>query len=183
MFTIKELPQKYHPMGRLKENGFSSLSSLELLAVVIGGEKGYSISVELFAQFGNLISIINAPDHELLKTEGLGRQTITRIKAILTLSGRMIDSANEGIKKICSPADAAALLMPNLSKLDQEEMHIILLNTRNEVLGIKMVYRGSLNTCVCRPAELVKFAILANAAAVIVAHNHPSGNPSPPLRI
>ena len=84
---------------------------------------------------------------------------------------------SEKRQKIRGPADMAALLGPEMSKLEQEQMRVVILNTRNEVLGIEMVYQGNLNTTVVRLAELFREAIRRNGASVILVHNHPSGAP------
>ncbi len=78
-----------------------------------------------------------------------------------------------------SPSDAANLLIPEMAGLEQEQMRVVLLNTKNRVLGIPLVYQGSLHTTVIRVGELFRDAVRLNAAAVIVAHNHPSGDPTP----
>jgi DNA repair protein RadC len=81
--------------------------------------------------------------------------------------------------RIASPADAASLLLPRLRDLEQEELHVVLLDTRNRVLDIRAVYKGSLNTSMVRIAEIFRPAIEAPAAAIVVAHNHPSMDASP----
>ena len=81
--------------------------------------------------------------------------------------------------RITSPVDGANLLLPWIGHLQQEEMHVILLDTRNRVLDIQLIYRGSLNTSVVRIGEIFRVAIESTAAAIILAHNHPSGDPSP----
>ena len=80
---------------------------------------------------------------------------------------------------INSPGDAAALVQYDMSALEQEELRVILLNTRNRVQKIETIYRGSLNTSQVRVGEIFKAAIRVNAAAIIVVHNHPSGDPTP----
>lgn len=88
-------------------------------------------------------------------------------------------SRQPGGIRIHSPNDAAALLIPKMSQLQQEEFKIILLSVRNDVIGIEMVYRGAVNNVKIRIAEVFRPAILQNAYAVILAHNHPSGDPMP----
>jgi DNA repair protein RadC len=84
-----------------------------------------------------------------------------------------------GHDKIRSPRDAAALLMVEMGHLDQEELRTVILNTKNQVLAIVTVYKGSLNTSAVRVGEIFKEALRRNAAGVIIAHNHPSGEPDP----
>lgn len=92
---------------------------------------------------------------------------------------RQLREKNEKNATVQSPQQAADLLSLDLSVLDQEELHVIILSTRNRVIKIEQVYKGSLNTSLIRMADVFRPAIMANGAAVIVAHNHPSGDPSP----
>jgi DNA repair protein RadC len=81
--------------------------------------------------------------------------------------------------QIRSPADAALLLLGEMGALDQEQLRVVLLDTRNRVMSVETVYVGSLNAAIVRPAEVFREAVRRNACSVIVAHNHPSGDPSP----
>jgi DNA repair protein RadC len=82
-------------------------------------------------------------------------------------------------EKIRSPADAAAMLMVQMGHLDQEELWTVLLNTKNQVVGIVTIYRGSIDRSLIRVSEIYKPALRRNCAAIIVVHNHPSGEPEP----
>jgi DNA repair protein RadC len=104
---------------------------------------------------------------------------MAQIKAAIELGHRMILESPEERPSINSPDDAAALVRYEMSALQQEELRVILLNTRNRVQKIEAVYRGSLNTSQVRVGEVFKAAIRVNAAAIIVVHNHPSGDPTP----
>jgi len=101
-----------------------------------------------------------------------------QIKAGLELGNRMEHESIEE-ERIQSPDQAAQLVLYEMSALDQEELWVILLNTRNHVMVIESIYRGSLNSSQVRVGELFKSAIRRNAASLIVAHNHPSGDPTP----
>ena len=107
------------------------------------------------------------------------RPKVSQLKASLELGRRLLASAPEERAQIRSPADAANLLMLEMSMLEQEHLRVILLDTRNRILAIDTVYKGSLNSSVVRVGELFRGAIRRNAAAVIIAHNHPSGDPAP----
>ena len=111
-----------------------------------------------------------------MQLHGVGEAQAARLQASLEL-GRRVLQADPGEKpSVNSPADAANLLMYEMLNLTQEHLRVILLNTRNRVIGIPTVYVGSLNTSVVRLAEVFKPAIVNNAAALIVVHNHPSGD-------
>jgi len=104
---------------------------------------------------------------------------VAQIKAALELGRRLLVSSPDDRPQVLSPGDAANLLMLEMGLLEQEHLRIVLLDTRNRVLSISTVYIGSLNTSMVRVGELFREAIRHNAAAVIVAHNHPSGDPTP----
>lgn len=109
----------------------------------------------------------------------MGRTTAARLKAALELGRRLLTESPDERPQIASPADAANLLLAEMSALEKEEVRVILLDTRNRVLDIPTVYVGSLNTTVVRIGELFRAAIRQNAAAIILVHNHPSSDPSP----
>ncbi len=117
------------------------------------------------------------PAADLSALPHVGRALARRIEAALAL-GYWTTAQNEK-PAIHSPEDAANLLMPQMSRLEQEELWVLLLNTRSRVLDALMVYRGSLNSAQVRVGEIFRDAVRRNAAAVIVAHNHPSGDPDP----
>ena len=91
----------------------------------------------------------------------------------------MMITPHESRYRVNTPGDAAELLMPDMMLLEQEHMRLILLNSRHEVISTPTIYKGSLNTAVVRVAEVFKDALRQNAAAIVVSHNHPSGDPSP----
>jgi DNA repair protein RadC len=108
---------------------------------------------------------------------GLGPARAARIKAAFELGQRLYTEPAEERPVVRSPADAANLLMPEMSLLEQEHLRVVLLDTRNHVLGTPTVYVGNLNTTVIRTCEVFREAIRQNCAAIIVAHNHPTGAP------
>jgi DNA repair protein RadC len=102
-----------------------------------------------------------------------------QIKAAFELGRRLLLSAPDERPQIRAPADAANILMSDMSLLEQEQLRVMLLDTRNRVLATPVVYVGSLNMTMIRVSEVFREAIRQNSAAIIVAHNHPSGDPSP----
>jgi DNA repair protein RadC len=115
----------------------------------------------------------------LTEVKGIGPAKAVEIKAALEIGRRLMTEAPEERPRVTSPGDAANLLMSEMMFLEQEHLRLILLDTRNRVISTPTVYVGSLNTSVVRIGELFRAAIKDNAAAFIVAHNHPSGDPSP----
>jgi DNA repair protein RadC len=152
---------------------------VELLAALIGGPNQVETAEQLLAAFGNLRAMAAATPDELAAVKGVGPQRTVRIRAALELGARLAVEMPEERPAIHSPADAAALVLPEMSALEQEHLRVILLDTRNRVLEIAGVYQGSLNSAQVRIGEVFRPAIRRNAAALIVTHNHPSGDPTP----
>lgn len=176
------LLEEEQPQYRLEHLGEGALSLTELLAVVIGsGHSDDNILnlTQLLCELGGLPGIAGASIAELTTYDGIGRARAGRIKAALELGRRLMTTPQEKRTRINSPGDAANLLLPDMMFLEQEHLVVVLLNTRNELLSTRMVYKGSLNTTVVRVGEVFKDAIRQNAAAIIIAHNHPSGDSSP----
>lgn len=172
---IFALPAQEQPLARLQAHGVRALSLSELLVLLVGEPGG-----RLLTQFDDLPGLARANLPELEAVAGIGPRAAARIQAALEMGQRLLLATNgNGRTKITAPADAANLLMPEMGLLSQEQMRTVLLDTRNRILGTPTVYQGSLNTAVVRVGELFREAIRANAAAIIVAHNHPSGDPTP----
>jgi DNA repair protein RadC len=181
--TIREMPVGERPRERLEHYGAAALSNAELLAIILrGGVKGQSVlnlAQALLAKHGGLMGLARASFPELCAEHGIGPAKTTQIKAALELGRRLLIESPDARPQITSPADAANLIQLEMSVLEKEEVRVLVLDTRNRVLDIPTVYVGSLNTSVVRVGELFRDAIKQNAAAVIVVHNHPSGDPTP----
>jgi len=149
------------------------------LTLVLGTTRGPGTGQALLSRFGSLHQLARAGKAQLLQVHGIGEAQAGRLLAVLELSRRLQMPPADDRPRITSPADAASLLVPRLRDLEQEELHVVLLDTRNRVLDIRAVYRGSLNTSMVRIAEIFRPAIEAPAAAIVIAHNHPSSDPSP----
>lgn len=175
---VKELPADEQPANRLALEGATALSNAELLAVFLGTPDSLDLATELLVRFGGMHGLVKASPEQLQQVYGIGPKLALQIKALAEMA-RRLQKPQDGTPRITSPVDAANLLMADMRYLEQEEMRVILLDTRNKVLGMHTVYRGSLNTAVVRVGEIFKPAIDANAAAIIISHNHPSGDPGP----
>jgi DNA repair protein RadC len=177
------LPEDSRPRERLLHYGEQALSTAELLAITLrtgnGRENVLHLSQRVLATFGGLPGIARASVTELTAVHGIGQVKAVEIKAALEMGRRLMATTPEERPKITSPADAANLLMSEMMFLEQEHLRLILLDTRSRVLQTPTIYKGSLNTSVVRIGELFRAAIKENAAAMILAHNHPSGDPSP----
>ncbi len=180
---IRDLPQSERPRERLQSYGPGSLSTSELLAIILRtGTKSESVinlGSRLLAQFDGLAGIARASFSDLCNIHGLGVAKAAQLKAALELGKRLMVASPEERPQVKSPTDVANLLMMEMGFLDQEHLRVVLLDTKNRVLGMPTIYIGSINTSVLRVGELFREAIKANSAAVIVVHNHPSGDPTP----
>jgi len=180
--TIKELPEDERPRERLEQCGAAALSSAELLAIILRvGSKDENVirfAQRLLSSYG-LAGLHQLPFSELVAIKGLGQAKAAQLKAAFELGRRLMIAAPQERLTVKSPADAANLLMLEMGSLEQEHLKAVILNTKNQVLKVHPIYVGSLNTAVVRVGELFREAIRLNAAAIIVAHNHPSGDPTP----
>jgi DNA repair protein RadC len=175
---LKTLPLRDQPAYKVASNPLACNLS-ELLASVIGGAQQIETAEALMAAYaGDIQRIYKASAEELAHVPGIGQTTAIRLKAALALAFRLHEPRDE-MPIINSPADAAALVQYEMSLLDQEYLKVMLLNTRNRVLEVVTIYHGSVNSSQVRVGEIFKPAIQRNAPALIVIHNHPSGDPTP----
>lgn len=181
--TIKELPEGERPRERLEHYGAASLSTAELMAIIlrIGSrdENVIMLAQRLLTCYGGLPGLAAASFEELSGIKGVGRVKAIELKAAFELGKRLLVAAPHERPMVKSPADAANLLLMEMGPLEQEHLRTVILDSKNHVLKVHTVYIGSLNTAMVRVGELFREAIRLNAAAVIVAHNHPSGDPTP----
>ena len=183
-YRMKELPSDDRPREKLINNGAAALTDSELLAILIGSgpqeKSALDIARDLTADNGILKNIALVHDVKALaNTNGLGRATAALIIAALEL-GRRIASAEPLVRdSITSPEDGVALLMPRLRYESKEHFLVVLLNSKNKVLDVEQISEGSLNSSVVHPREVFAPAVLHHAAAILTAHNHPSGDPTP----
>ena len=163
--------------------GAQALSSAELLAIIlrlgVGGENVLSMAQRILANFGGLGGLARADFSQLTAERGLGPAKASQILAALELGRRLMAESPEERWQIRAPSDAANILMPVIGHQEQEHFVVLYLDTRNRVTDRETLYKGSLNTSLVRTAEVFRGAVRRNCAAVIVAHNHPSGDPNP----
>ena len=181
--TIKDLPIDERPRERLEHAGEGALSTSELLAIIlrtgVGGESVLDMAQRLLYRYGGLPGLARASFAELEAEKGLGQAKTAQLKAALELGRRMLLVSPEDRFVVRSPADVAQFLMAEMAHLEQEHFRVLYLDTRNRLLGVETLYVGSLNVSHVRVGEVFRDAIKRNCAAIIVAHNHPSGDPTP----
>jgi len=183
VYRIMDLYEADRPRERLASLGPQALSNAELIAILlrvgVRGESAVAVGQRLLNKFGGLNGLHRAPFKELIDQHGLGEAKASQIKAAIELGRRLTLESPEERPAINSPADAAALVQYEMSALEQEHLRVILLDRRNRVMETAEVYKGSVNSSQIRIGEVFKEAIRKNASAVIVIHNHPSGDPTP----
>jgi DNA repair protein RadC len=182
-YRITDLAESERPRERLARLGPQALSTAELMGILlrvgVSGENAVQVGQRLLNTFGGISGLHRADFDEVCNQRGIGQAKAAQIKAALELGYRLSIESPEDRKAIHSPQDAADLVKYEMSALEQEELWVMLLDTRNRVLRIDTIYRGSLNSSQVRVGELFKNAIRRAAAAIIVVHNHPSGDPTP----
>ncbi len=183
MLTVLDLPVSERPRERLSRLGAEALSEQELLACILGrGVAGDSVLVtarRLLAAFHSLRGIAEASVEQLSEVHGIGPAKAVQLKAAVELSRRLA-LASDGRPPVVDSIDAAAaLLRPHLLDKKKEHFVALLLDNRHRLIRLSPIAIGSLSAPLVHPRELFKEAIAASAAAVIVAHNHPSGDPTP----
>jgi DNA repair protein RadC len=183
-FTLRDLPISDRPRERLLQHGIEALSSQEILALILGrGTKGEPVMVasqRLLSTFGNVKGIADASMEELMQIKGIGIAKAAQIKAAFELGRRAQapDYQTTG-NPVSKPEEVVAQIRMKLKDKKKEHFWVLLLDTRNRVIKMSEVSVGSLNASIVHPREVFKEAISASAASVILAHNHPSGDPQP----
>ena len=181
---ISDIPKNERPMEKLLKYGADDLANAELLAVLLrSGTKGeniISLSTRLLSDVGGLDGLLHINLEEIKKIKGIKEVKACQIIAMMELFRRFrtLRSQNDDFK-ISSPKDISMLLINEMNNLNQEVLKLILLNTKNTVIGVKDVFKGSLNSSIVHPREIFREAVQRGSANIIICHNHPSGDPTP----
>jgi DNA repair protein RadC len=182
-FTVRDLPKPERPRERLQKIGAENLSAQELLALVIGRgipkKSVMTIAQELISTFGNVNAIGRATLEELCRIKGIGIAKAAQIKASFELAKRENLETDEENFDIKNPEAVCKLISSTIKEKAKEHFKLILLNSRNKKIGISTISVGTLTTSLVHPREVFKEALAHSAASVILAHNHPSGDPEP----
>lgn len=173
------LLREAQPAYRIGYVGSHAMSTHELLQLVIGGPNAGEIATELLDECQTLSEVARKNVGELQQIAGIGEATAARLIAALELGRRFIFIPLDLGDTIRTPSDIANLLIAQMGHMDHEEFWVLVLNTKNKLVHIDRLYKGNLNTCYIRVSEVFRQAIRMNAAAIMVAHNHPSTDPTP----
>ena len=181
--TVKHWPASEQPREKLEALGPGRLSTPELLAIVLRigrpGESVLALAQRLLVERGGIAGLGRSSLEELGKVAGIGRVKAIEIQAALELGRRLFQAAPEQQPEIRCPQDAVNLLLPDMHMLTREHLKTVLLNTKNRVVAVHTVYEGSVNSANVRVAEVFREAVRRDCPNLIVAHNHPSGDPAP----
>ena len=180
---IREIPSSERPRERLRDLGASALSTAELLAIILrtgsAQQSVLNLASSLLARYGGLGGLARLSFADLLRERGVGEAKAAELQAAFQLALRLNALQPEERPIVGSPADVNALMGGEMTLLDQEHLRVLLLNTRNQVMAVTEVYKGSVSSALVRTAELFREAVRQNAPCIILVHNHPSGDPSP----
>jgi DNA repair protein RadC len=183
MYRIQDLPAEERPRERMAATGAQALSTAELLAILLRtggrGQSALQTAQALLHQTGGVLGLRRAALADLCAIPSVGPSKASLVLAAVELGRRIAVTEAEESPTVSSPSAAAALLQYEMSGLEQEHLRTILMDARNRLIRVHEVYRGSLTTSLIRTGEVFREAIRANAAGMIVVHNHPSGDPSP----
>jgi DNA repair protein RadC len=181
-YTIKDMPEDDRPRERLERHGASALSNSELLAILLRSGTKNASAIDIANTILNdkgLPYLVQAEVGEMKKIHGLGSAKATQIKAAIEL-GRRVSAFRSTRPQIKMPGDVWELLKDEMQYLAQEEFRILILNTKNIVLGQETISVGTTNASLAVPREIFQKALsYKTVTAIILVHNHPSGDPDP----
>jgi len=181
--SVRDLPVAERPRERLAIRGPGGLSATELIAVVLGtggaGHSALQVAEEALVRYASLGALAGATDAELASIPGLGAVKAARLAASFELGRRSVTDWPAGPWTIRSPRDVAERLGPEMGRLEREELRVLCLNAKNVVRRVSVVYLGNVSASLVRVGELFRDAVRLDASGVILAHNHPSGDPTP----
>ncbi len=180
---IKDIPASERPRERLAANGADTLANSDLIAILLRtglqGKSALVIGSELLARFQTLERLSQASVKELCEVKGIGRDKAVTLQAAFTLARRMAAEIRTESPMMDKPEQVADLLREDARGYEVEHFLVLLLNTRRRLIRIEHISQGTLDSIHVHAREVFKHAIVANAAAIVLVHNHPSGDPTP----
>jgi DNA repair protein RadC len=183
LLTIKDLPLEERPREKMRELGAAKMSNVELLAIIFRTgyreETAIHLAERVLAKAGGLRNLPDFTLEELQEIKGIGLAKAVQLKAALELGRRMAASLRPERVPINSPQEVASFLMEEMRYYHKEYFKIILLNTKNQIISVEDISVGSLNSSIVHPREIFNLAVKKSAAALILVHNHPSGDTQP----
>jgi DNA repair protein RadC len=180
---ITDWPTGERPREKLLDRGPQALNNAELLAIFlrtgVAGKSAVDLAQDLLREFGGLVGLLSAHEQAFCKAKGLGRAKYAQLQAVLEMSRRYLHEEIAGRDVLTSPEATRNYLKARLRGFQHEVFACLFLDNRHRVLEYRELFRGPIDGASVHPREVVREAIRANAAAVIFAHNHPSGVAEP----
>jgi DNA repair protein RadC len=180
---LKDQPESERPRERLASHGPDALSHAELIAILVRtGTKGVNVlevARQMVQKFGSLRALAQASIEELRTIKGIGRDKAVTLVAAFTLARKMAAEIRNEAPLVDTPEAVANVLREEVRLRNVETFQVLMVNTRRRLITTVKIADGTLDTILVHPREVFKPAISANAAAIVLAHNHPSGDPSP----
>lgn len=177
------IPSSDRPRERLYTRGAAELSLQELVAIVIGGgsrgRSGLVLALGLLGEFGDLVVMGRAGVDEMRRVPGIGFARACQLAAAFELGKRFARESRSAGTSVRAPRDIARMFMDEMKDYDREHFKAAFLNTKNQIIKVVTVSIGSLNASIVHPREILKPAIAASAASIVLVHNHPTGDPTP----
>jgi DNA repair protein RadC len=181
--AISDWPEGERPREKLLTRGAASLSDAELLAIFlrtgVAGKSAVDLARELLNRFGNLTRLVSASESEFCETKGMGQAKFVQLQSVLEMSRRALREEMQRGDALNSPRAVRDYLQLLLGARQQEVFLVLFLDTQHRVIASEELFHGTLSQTSVYPREVVKRALAHNAAAVILAHNHPSGVAEP----
>lgn len=183
MLRIKDQPASERPRERLAASGADALSNAELIAILLRtglkGTNAVEVGKMLLVRFGSLQELARASVDDLRKVKGIGRDKAVTLVAAFALAHKMAKELQEESPVLDNPENVVRLLRARNLVKEVETLQVLLLNTRRRLIRVEEVAEGTVDTLLVHAREVFKHAISANASAIVLAHNHPSGDPTP----
>ncbi|MFZ5631801.1 MAG: RadC family protein [Bacillota bacterium] len=180
---MKDMPADQRPRERLIREGSRALSDPELMAILLrtgsSDKTAVELATEVLIRFSGLKNLVQAGVEELSSIKGIGPAKAAQLKAAFEMGRRVASISESDRPAVKGPEDAALMVMEEMRHLDREHFCALLLNTKHQVVAKETISIGTLNSSLVHPRELFKTAIKRSASAIILVHNHPSGDPSP----
>jgi DNA repair protein RadC len=176
--TVRELPLSEQPRYRAGQHGIEALSVAELLQLVCRN-RHLDSNYELVSQAHGLRDLAQMSTEQIAQVDGIGEGIALSIKAAFELGRRAQLESQPKKVSLRSPGDVATILQTEIGDKTQEHFMVLLLNTRNQVIGTHLLYIGTKNSINVAPNEVFRAAIRRNATSIVIGHNHPSGDPTP----
>lgn len=181
---IRDIPVSERPVEKLIAFGAEALNNSELLAIIlrcgVKGENVLSLSQRIISELNGLDNIINVSLSEVTSIKGIKKAKGAQILALAELFKRFSTlKTNSDNIQVIKPSDIANLLEREMHGIKQELLKLLVLDTKNKIIRVKEIFRGSLNSSIVHPREIFCEAIKCSGASIIICHNHPSGDPTP----